>query len=201
MIRRMLNDPKIAKITLAPLGMIFLVYSIFLIFQHPELGIGGIILFLGIYFLFKAYGWDKSLEEYLSTVKQSLVEGRFSFILYVTSAILLIIGLIQGFNYSMTESPSPQSISAFIYGSIWWFVLSGIFTSFAKAIDVYVEGRSVRRYVSISFLFIAFGLVIWGSSAYLMAEMSRESLTNLAVSVVAAIIVAIIGVVPLKVRT
>ena len=197
MLKRMLNDPKIAKITLAPLGMIFLVYSIFLIFQRPELGLGGIILFLGIYFLTKAYGWDRNIEGYLSTVKDSLVEGRFSFILYVTSAILLIISLIQGFNAATSrETYAPHEvISAF--SSIWWLTFSGIFALLAKAMDIYAEGGSVKRYLSMVFLLVSLGFVVWGASGYILAS-TENPLQDLAMSVGVAILVALIGVIPLR---
>ncbi len=198
MIRRMLNDPKVAKMTLAPLGMIFLVYSIFLILQHPEWGLGGIILFLGIYFLAKAYGWDKSFEEYVASMKTSLVEGRFSFILYVTSAILLLVGLIQGVNASIVEAVAYRAAVLFIFSSVWWFVLSGIFIALAKAADAYAEGRRVSKYISIVFLLISLGFVVWGASNYILHSEAQNAIQSLAIYFGAAIFVAVIGVLPLR---
>ncbi len=204
LIKKMLEDPKIAKMTLAPIGMIFLVYSIFLIFQHPELGLGGIILFLGIYFLSKAYGWDKSFEEYFSAIKQSLVEGRFSFILYVISSILFIIGFVHGFSLASLDIAPHERISAFVYGAVWWFVLSGIFALAAKSIDVYVEGRSPIRYISMVFLLVSLGFIVWGASCYILASVEffkiENALYQLVTSVIAAIAIAIISAIPLKLR-
>ncbi len=198
LIRRMLNDPKIAKITLAPLGMIFLVYSIFLILQHPEWGLGGIILFLGLYFLSKAYGWDKSIEEYVSSMKTSLIEGRFSFILYVTSAILLLVGLIQGINAAIAEIATYKAAVLFVFSSIWWFVSSGIFVAFAKAADAYAEGRRVSKYMSTVFLLVSFGFVVWGASNYILHPQANKAIQSLIVTFIVAIVVAVIGVLPLK---
>ncbi len=198
MIRKMLEDPKIAKMTLAPLGMIFLVYSIFLILQHPEWGLGGIILFLGVYFLAKAYGWDKSIEEYAASMKNSLVEGRFSFVLYVTSAILLLVGVIQGVNAAIAEVVAFRAVILFIFSSTWWFVLSGIFISLAKAADAYAEGRRVTKYISIIFLLISLGFIVWGASNYILHPEAENAMQNLAISFGAAILVAIIGVLPLR---
>ena len=203
MIRKMLEDPKIAKMTLAPIGMIFIVYSIFLIFQHPELGLGGIVLFLGLYFLSKAYGWDKSFEEYFSSIKQSLIEGRFSFVLYVISVILTIIGLVHGFNLASLNLAPHERISAFIYGCVWWIIASGIFALAAKSIDVYFEGKSITRYVSMVFLLISFGFIVSGASAYMLSDVFRieKPLYQLVTSVIAAMIIAVIGAIPLKFRS
>jgi putative membrane protein len=200
LIRRMLNDPKVARITLAPLGMIFLVYSIFLIFQHPEWGLGGIILFLGMYFLSKAYGWDRSFAEYMNSIRQSLLEGRFSFILYVTSGILLVVALIQGVNSaaSLVYASPHVTISTFIFASVWWFVLSGIFAALAKASDAYAEGRSTGKYFSILFLLISFGFVVWGASGYILTPDSESAMQKFAVSIIASILIALVGVVPLR---
>ncbi len=197
LLRRMLNDPKIARITLAPLGMIFLVYSIFLIFQHPELGLGGIILFLGVYFLSKAYGWDKSFAEYVNSMRQSLVEGRFSFILYVTSGILLVVALIEGIN-AASRSYDPQVyISSFFLESVWWFTLSGIFASLAKASDAYAEGRATSKYFATIFLTISLGFVVWGASSFIL---NQADIRQFAFSILAAILIALVGVIPLRRR-
>ncbi len=198
LIRRMLNDPKIARITLAPLGMVFLVYSVFLVMQHPEWGLGGIIFFLGVYFLVKAYGWEQNIANFLDTVRVSLVEGRLSFIFYVTSAILLIIGIVNGFNVSANIPEVAEAISSFIFYSTWWFVLSGIFALLARAADAYAENRRVSKYFTIIFLLIAFGLVVWASAAYVLNPEAPDALQNFAGSIVGAILIAAIGVFTLK---
>lgn len=198
LIRRMLNDPKIARITLAPLGMIFLVYSIFLVLQHPEWGLGGIIFFLGVYFMVKAYGWEQNIANLLEAVRVSLVEGRLSFIFYVTSAILLIISIVNGFNAAVNLADAAQAISSFIFYSTWWFVLSGIFALLARATDAYAENRRVSKYFTIIFLLIAFGLIVWASAAYVLNPESPNALQNLAGSIVGGILIAAIGVFTLK---
>jgi len=198
LIRRMLNDPKIARITLAPLGMVFLVYSIFLIMQRPEWGLGGIIFFLGIYFMVKAYGWEKNIANFLDSVHVSLVEGRVSFIFYVTSAILLIIGIVHGSNVSINIPDAAEAVSTFILYSTWWFVLSGIFTLLARAADAYAENRRVSKYFTIIFLLIAFGLIVWASAHYILNPEAPNALQNFAGSILGAILIAAIGVLTLK---
>ncbi|MEM2786787.1 MAG: DUF373 family protein, partial [Archaeoglobaceae archaeon] len=104
MLRRMFNEPKVARVTLAPIGIIFLVYSFFLLIQHPEWGVGGIILFLGLYFISKAYGLDKILGTYAEGIRRSVSEGRLSFVFYLGAGILMLIGFAIGFNASIAQS-------------------------------------------------------------------------------------------------
>ncbi|WP_202319316.1 DUF373 family protein [Archaeoglobus neptunius] len=198
MIRRMLNDPKIARITLAPIGMIFLVYAIFLVLQHPEWGLGGIIFFLGIYFMVKAYGWEKNIGEFLDSVRISLVEGRLSFVFYVTSAILLIISIVNGFNASANIINPSEAVANFVFFSTWWFVLSGIFSLLAKAADAYAENRKVSKYFTMIFLLIAFGLLVWASSSYVLNPKSPNSIQQLGGAIFGAILIAAIGVFTLR---
>jgi len=63
MIKKMLDDPKIARMTLVPLGVIFLVYALFSFAKYPEWGSGAIVLVIGLYLLLKAYGLESAVED------------------------------------------------------------------------------------------------------------------------------------------
>ncbi|RLI80264.1 hypothetical protein DRP05_01385 [Archaeoglobales archaeon] len=212
LIRRMLNDPKIAKMTLAPLGIIFTVYSIFLLARYPEWGMGAIILVLGFYFLVKAYGFEEVVESYFSSIKKSLLEGRFSFVMYVVSTILFIVGIIQGFYafyvlYSQPITPGfIKLITSFIYGSVWWIVFAGISASVGKLFDLLLEGKPFKRYFTVSCLLISMGFVLWGASIFILAGEEGLNITvnaafqYFALSIVAAFIIGTIGVLPVTKR-
>ncbi|HDD36086.1 MAG TPA: DUF373 family protein [Archaeoglobus veneficus] len=208
LIKRMLNDPKIAKMTLAPLGIIFTVYSIFLLARYPEWGLGAIILALGFYFIIKAYGFEEIVESYFSNVKRSLLEGRFSFVTYMVSTILFILGIIQGFYafyklYSQLKTPGfIKLITSFIYGSVWWIVFAGISASIGKLFDLVLEGKPFKKYITVSCLLVSTGFILWGASTFVLAgeqvlELSIDAAFHyFALSIVAALIVGIIGVLP-----
>ena len=208
LIKRMLNDPKIAKMTLAPLGIIFTVYSIFLLARYPEWGMGAIILALGFYFIVKAYGFEEIVENYFSSIKKSLLEGRFSFVMYVVSTILFILGIIQGF-YAFYKLYSANAgiiklVTSFIYGSVWWIVFGGISASIGKLFDLVLEGKPFKRYITVSCLLVSMGFVLWGASTFILAGEQVLNITidaafhYFALSIIAALIVGIIGVLPAK---
>jgi len=204
LIKKMFEDPKIAKSTLAPIGIILLVYSISLLLQTPELGVGAIALILGLYFIIKAYGFEESVESYFSTIKRSLMEGRLSFITYVIALLLFIIGIVQGSYYVWIKAQSSLVvlITSFIYGSIWWIVSSGVFIAIGKIFDHIIEKKDFRKYISMMLLIISTGFVLWGSSRFIisMSEETSPEIQSLIASILASIFIAVLGVVPLKIR-
>ncbi len=210
LIKRMFEDPKIAKSTLVPLGSILLIFSIFSLAGFMEIGYGTIVLFVGIYLILKAYGMDDAIEEYFSTIKNSLLEGRFSFITYVISLILIIVGFIQGINSFWKLLYQPVAVgaiilaTAFIYGSLWWIISAGVSIIIGKILDGFIEGRSIRRYISMVFLLISAGLIIWGGSVYIIsstdvyAHLREDAMYYFLMAVFGGFLAGIIGVVPLR---
>ena len=206
LIKKMLNDPKIARATLAPLGIILTVYSISLILKNPEWGLGAITFVLGVYFLVKAYGLEESVENYLSTVKKSLMEGRLSFVMYLIALILFVIGVIEGvYNfwvvYNQRVMPGVVTlIFCFIYGSIWWIVFSGISVTLGKIFDHILERKPFKKFITMIFLIIAAGWAFWGASVFMLSSLIKVSspIRNLVMSMVIAVLISLLGIIPLK---
>ncbi len=209
LIKKMLDDPKIAKMTLTPLGIIFVVYSVFLLARYPEWGSGAIILTIGLYFLIKAYGLEDVIEEYFSTLKKALMEGRLSFVAYIISAILIIIGTIQGINlvwniYNGKIAPGIITlITAFIYGAIWWVVAGGIAASLGKLIDSILEKKSVKKYIIMPFMLVSAGLVLWGASVFILSAniklgLKYSPIQYLVYSILGSMIIATLSITVMK---
>jgi len=208
MIKKMLSDPKIARITLVPIGIILLVYSIFSIARYPEWGSGAIALALGLYLILKAYGFETSIESYFSALKTALVEGRLSFITYVLSVILLVIGVVQGIGYASSIHEMYPSITfvvvlaAFVYASIWWVVVSGISTAVGRALDLIIEKKSFRKYITVTVLLVSTGLIFWGSCVFILSGYgildipAEVAFQYLIFSVFGAVILAFMVIVP-----
>ena len=202
LIKKMLDDPKIAKTTLTPLGIILIVYSISLIFRNPELGIGAITFFLGFYFLAKAYGFEETMMRYLLMIKSSLVEGRLSFIMYLLSIIIFSMGICIGIFNVLTQPslPGVASVATFIRTSIWWIVSSGILATLGKIFDLILEKKSFKKYISILFLMVASGFALWGASMFILAlsGITHFSIQDLIISIVGSIIISLIGIIPFR---
>ena len=168
------------------------------------------MLVLGMYFLVKAYGFEESVENYFSMIKQSLIEGRLSFVMYVVALILFIIGIIQGFYYFWilyNQKVMPGVVTlivSFIYGAIWWIVASGISATLGKIFDHILEKKPFRKHVTMMFMITAAGWAFWGASVYLLSksnviQSSESPLQSLIASIVAAILISLMGIIPLKI--
>ncbi len=193
LLRRMFNEPKVARITLAPIGIIFLVYSFFLLIQHPEWGVGGIILFMGVYFVAKAYGLDKYLGSIAEGMRKSVSEGRLSFVFYLGAGILMLIGFAMGFNASIAQTAPHIAVANFIFYSIAWITLSAVAIALARAIDAHSERKRVGKHFTSAFIAISIGLVIWGTAGYVANPEIRDSAYRFAAAVFAALFVSAIG--------
>ncbi len=181
LIKRMLEDPKIAKSTLVPIGFVLLVFSLFSMAGFSEWGYGFLIFLIGLYLLLKAYGMENVIEDYFSNLRNSLYEGRFSFITYVISLILIIVGIIQGVNgfWKLLNSPIKPGVLilviSFIYSSLWWVISAGVSIIIGRAFDAFIERKSVIRYFSMACLLIAAGLIIWGGSVFILSTTDAYS--------------------------
>ncbi|AIY89750.1 DUF373 family protein [Geoglobus acetivorans] len=210
LIKKMFEDPKIAKATLSPLGIILLIFSIFSLLGLRDIGYGTIVFFIGSYLLLKAYGMDYAIEDYFSTIKNSLLEGRFSFIIYIVSLILVIVGIIQGLNsvWKLLNSPVAAGavylITTFIYGSLWWTIAGGVSIIVGRIFDAFIEKKPMRRYISMMFLLFSAGLIFWGGSVYIIssteayAHLRENALYYFMMALFGAFVSGIIGVLPFR---
>ncbi len=198
LIKKMLEDPKIAKSTLTPLGVLLIIYSLFSMVGFSAWGYGFLIFIVGLYFLLKAYGMENVIEEYFSNLKKSLYEGRFSFITYLIALILIVVGMIQGVNgfwrlLNDAVAPGPLILLvSFIYSSLWWLIFAGVSIIIGKAFDAFIERKSIVRYVSMVFLLLAAGLIVWGGSIFILST-TTEAYSYLRDNAISYFLMALFG--------
>jgi putative membrane protein len=212
LIRKLLSDPKIAKTFFVPIGIILIIYSVFVFANYPQYAVGSIIFLVGLYLILRAYDLDVGIEAFFSNVKTALVEGRISFVTYIISAILIIIGLIEGFYTFWRFSNQPVSpgvitlATSFIYGAIWYFTSAGIFIAVGKLLDAIIEHKSFLKYITICFLLISAGLALWGGSLYILSNYepfqmeSGDAVRYFALSLFGAVFIAIVGMMPMRLK-
>ena len=198
LIKKMLEDPKIAKSTLTPIGVLLIIYSVFSIVGFSTWGYGFLVFIVGLYFILKAYGMENVIEEYFSNIKKSLYEGRLSFITYIIALIFVIVGIIQGVNgfwrlLNDAVAPSPLVLLiAFIYSSLWWLIFAGVSIIIGKAFDAFIERKSITRYFTMVFLLLAAGLVLWGGSVFILS-MTTEAYSHLRENALSYFLMALFG--------
>ncbi len=223
-IKQLVNDPKVAKIIFIPIGLILLIYAITVWAGHQELSLGAIALFIGGYFMYRGFGLDNLVGTFTYNLRRSFSESKLTFVTYLISLILAVMGLIWG-GLAVVDPKIAQALfplgpgSAGMFGyvalfvdySIWWFIAALLAIVIGWIIDAYMdESDALYRYLSTPFFLVSAGLLIWGSSAYYIHMDNANfilpyvnldfiptgliSLLNLGVMIVLAVAVSWVGV-------
>ncbi|MCT8337176.1 DUF373 family protein [Methanoculleus sp. Afa-1] len=178
-LRRLLDDPKVSKIVLVPVGLAMLLYAVGYLLGYPEGATIVVVGVIGTYLLFKGIGIDEIFGYLITSLKASLHGGRFTFVSYIAAILLSIVGVILGL-ISLLEYYSPFGIViqmlAFIYGAVAWFTAAGLVASVGKIIDIYLNERgAIQRVVALPFFILAIGAIAYGASVYILSISSEIS--------------------------
>lgn len=178
-LRRLLDDPKVSKIVLVPVGLAMLLYAVGYLLGYPEGATIVVVGVIGTYLLFKGVGIDEIFGYLINSLRASLHGGRFTFVSYIAAILLGIVGVILGLISLLdyyTSSGIFFQVLAFIYGSIAWFTGAGLVASVGKIIDVFLNEReAIQRVVALPFFVLAIGAIAYGASTYILSTISDIS--------------------------
>ena len=209
-LKKFLDDPKISRMIFIPLGLAMLLYAMAYLFDVPGIATIIVIGVIGSYMLYKGFGFDEIVHSIIEALRISLSRGRFSFITYTATILLIIIGFTVGFINVLKFYSSDGSLGlllylmTFIYGSIEWFIIAGLVTSVGLIIDVYANEREgLGKVIVFPFFVIALGFILYGASVYIISVSgvpdfpltSDEAAKNILYATIIGIISAIIGVI------
>jgi putative membrane protein len=208
-IKKLIDDPKISRVFLVPIGLAMLLFAVATLMGYPE---GATVIVLGVvgtYILLRVFGIDEVFGEGISSLKLSLEKGRFSFVTSVSAIVLAIIGVVLGSAAVFENYTSEFSMGiflyviSFLYGSLGWFTASALIVAIGKVIDAYMnDPASLQRVVVLPFFVIAIGLIAYGASVYTLSVSNlltfpytpSQGSQIITLSVVGGLLVAIIGV-------
>lgn len=176
-VRRLLDDPKVAKTILVPIGLAMLLYAVTILLGYPGIAVVIVLGVLGLYLLFKGYGIDEYFGLALKSLRQSFIGGKFTFVVYITAILLGIIGIVIGLTslleWYVTDEGALFYFFAFIYGSIWYFTAAALIASVGKIIDLFLnDKRALGRVIAIPFFVLAVGIIAYGASVYTISVSS-----------------------------
>jgi putative membrane protein len=209
-LKKFLDDPKISRMIFIPLGLAMLLYAIAYLLDAPGIATIIVIGVIGSYMLYKGFGFDEIVHSIIDALRISLSRGRFSFVTYAATILLIIIGFTQGFINVLKYYSTDGSLGlllylmTFIYGSIEWFIFAGLVTSVGLIIDVYANEReALGKVIVFPFFVIALGFILYGASVYIISlsgvpdfPLTPDAASkNVLYSTIIGIISAIIGVI------
>jgi putative membrane protein len=209
-LKKFFDDPKISRMVFIPLGLAMILYATAYLLDYPGVATIIVVGVIGGYLLYKGFGFDEIVHSIIDALRVSLSRGRFSFITYTSTILLIIIGFTWGFINVLKFYSTDSSLGlllylmTFIYGSIQWFILAGLVTSIGVIIDVYANDREgLGKVIVFPFFVVALGFILYAASVYIISLNGvpdfpltpDEASKNVLYSTIIGICSAIIGVI------
>jgi putative membrane protein len=175
-LKKLFDDPKISRMVFIPIGLAMLLYASAYLLGAPGAATIVVVGVIGCYLLYKGFGFDELVHGITDALRLSLSRGRFSFVTYTTTILLIIIGFTVGFinilKYYSTDSSLGiiTYLMSFIYGAFEWLIFAGLVLSVGVIIDVYQnEKENLGKVIVFPFFVTAIGLLLYAASIYIIS--------------------------------
>jgi putative membrane protein len=175
-LKKLLDDPKISRPLLVPVGLAMLLFAIAYLLGYPEGAMIVVVGVIGVYLLFRGLGYDDIFGSSYRALATSLSHGRFTLVTNLAAVLLMIIGAITGITTMIVHYMGGDQanglfmVLAFAYGAIPWWVSAGLVSSAGRLVDVWLGERGeVWRVLLLPFLTLAAGLFVYGAAIYVLA--------------------------------
>jgi putative membrane protein len=175
-LKKLFDDPKISRMVFIPIGLAMLLYASAYLLGAPGAATIVVVGVIGCYLLYKGFGFDELVHGITDALRLSLSRGRFSFVTYTTTILLIIVGFTVGF-INILKYYSPDSglgiityLMTFIYGAFEWLIFAGLVLSVGVIIDVYQnEKENLGKVIVFPFFVTAIGLLLYAASIYIIS--------------------------------
>jgi putative membrane protein len=175
-LKKFLDDPKVARLVFIPLGLAMLLYAIAYLLDYPGVATIIVVGVIGAFLLYKGFGFDEIVHSIIDALRVSLSRGRFSFITYTATILLIVIGFTNGFINVLKFYSTDNSMGlllylmTFIFGAIEWLVIAGLVTSVGIIVDVYQNEReALGKVIVFPFFVVAIGFILYAASVYIIS--------------------------------
>jgi putative membrane protein len=168
-LKKFLDDPKVSRMVFIPLGLAMMLYATAYLLDYPGIATIIVVGVIGFYLLYKGFGFDEIVHGIIDALRISLSRGRFSFVTYTTTILLIIIGFTNGFltvlKYYSPDFGIIHYLMLFIFGGIGWLIAAGLVMSIGIIIDVYMNEReNLGKVIVFPFFITAIGFILYCAS-------------------------------------
>ena len=200
-IKKLFNDPKIARSVLVPIGLAMILYVLASMLS-PEIPAALVVIgIIGVYLLFKGFDLDEYAGYAYHGFLDSFHKGRMSFVAYIIAAILVLGGIISGLMSIITYYPVSgdagllYNVMTFLFGAIIWLMAAGLLASAGKIADyIQNERTALARVFVVPFFVVAVGLIAYGAVIYFLSISPIEPFPfNTTDGIVAIILLTLAG--------
>jgi len=190
-IKQVLNDPETRGTVLVPLGMLLLIYPLWVVVNAldvthgvlPEAVFGLASGVMGLYVLGRGVGIGDRIDSFVDQSRNVLYAGRATVITYVVALALLVIGGVSGVEYLQTTQADVEgtldgieALAALLFGSVRWLAAAALTTSVGQITDEYLADRLEWRYLNAPFYVLAIAGVLHTLTAYLLGMVGLSTL-------------------------
>lgn len=175
-IKKLMNDPKIAKSVLLPIGFVLLLYALVALLAPGVSATLVAVGIIGIYLLFKGFNFDEYFIYAGHAVIESFKKGQFSFVAYLVAVILVIGGVISGLMSVITNYPNSGDVGVlylaltFLFGAVIWVIIAALVAAAGKITD-YIQNNQegISRIFVVPFFVVAIGMITYGAVIYFLS--------------------------------
>ncbi|RBQ25415.1 MAG: hypothetical protein ALMCE001_03400 [Methanocorpusculum sp. MCE] len=175
-IKKLMNDPKIAKSVLLPIGFVLLLYALVALLAPGVSAVLVAVGIIGLYLLFKGFNFDEYFIYAGHTVIESFKKGQFSFVAYLVAVILVIGGVISGLMSVITNYPNSGDVGVlyfaltFLFGAVIWVIIAALVAAAGKITDYLQNNQEgISRIFVVPFFVVAIGMITYGAVIYFLS--------------------------------
>jgi putative membrane protein len=202
-LKRVVDEERIAQKIFVPIFLIMIVYALFAFTEYREYAWYAIVLAVGIYGLLYFVNASELVSEWYRKTKVSIVTSQISFFSNIIAAVLVILGGV--FALDQTVDPNVpfvftwEGFLVFMAWFVWFAVAAALIRSFGQFLDAFIGRNRIQwSIVSQTFAMLALGLITWGSvvviGTILAENWAFQDYYQLGLaSMVAGIVIALLG--------
>ncbi|QSG12036.1 ABC-type multidrug transport system, permease component [Halapricum desulfuricans] len=218
LLKQLLGDEELRETVFVPVGAALIVFPVLLLVGSVTVAFGAIAAVFGTFLLYKGLGIDELLETATAQIQQALYSGQVALVTYVVAVGLGLIGIFAGLlGVSSMSTDAPLLVGMrFVYDAIPWVTGAALAASTGRLVDEFIRDETVHSaFLNLPFGAVAVGLVVRGITSYfltrgetmdpvtvptvdlgplLIAETTLEPGVELAIYLVAGVLVSLIGV-------
>ncbi|MHB8604666.1 MAG: DUF373 family protein [Thermoplasmatota archaeon] len=165
-IKKALEDDKLQRTVLLPIGLALLVYGASILLGLADKGLGAIAAAVGAFFLGKVLRLGESAKRIVRDARAGLATGRLSLFTSMLALLLLVAGVALAAREAYGRRGEPLALLAVdaALAGLWWIVAAGLVGAAGNVLDAYVRsGEILWAYWTFPFSLVATGLILTGA--------------------------------------
>jgi putative membrane protein len=176
---KMLQDDKIRKRILPPIGLVLAVFGFFALLPKvveymstPDLGLisdmalGVIGILLGLYLIFYAYKVGERVSRSFKSAARAVRSGSLMIVFAALAAVFLLAGITNGIDAaaSATNGDITLQLLLFISGALWFWMFAAFSYATGKFVSMFFATAKVYwTYIVVTLTVFAIGFIVQGA--------------------------------------